>query len=171
MYFANRLGYPSKHQYHDCSSDDIVNECRFFFDFATLLIIKLLVAAETLYIWVVLFFKISLAIFYLRLLVEPWRRRVVYFVVGFATLVGFGYFVYAVFQCGVPDGDFWEKRITGQCKGDTKPKVMGAAYFHAAVVAITDITLVSVPIPVVLRAKITVHEKYVVGGILTMAGL
>jgi hypothetical protein len=113
--------------------------------------------------------KISLGVFFLRILVERWQRTVVYIFVTLSSVVGFGYFWYAVFQCGVPGDSYWQKLLTHQCKGANSRLVLGVSDLHASVNALTDIVLVSIPIPVVIRSKISLREKLVVGGIFAMA--
>jgi hypothetical protein len=132
---------------------------------------QLLLAAEALYVWTMICFKISLALFFLRILIERWQHRVVYAVVTLSTLVGVGYFWYAIFECGVPNDDYWEKLITHQCKGATDKLILGIGDLHAAVNAFTDIVLISLPIPVIIRAKLALREKIVVTGILLLAAM
>jgi hypothetical protein len=133
---------------------------------------KLLIAAESFYVWTMVFLKISLGIFFLRILVERWQRRVVYLVVGLSCFFGFGYFWYAVFQCGVPNqgNKFWEKKIAKECSS-TRAQVLGTGYAHAALTAMTDLSMALLPIPMLRRARITYKEKLVVGGILALAAV
>jgi hypothetical protein len=129
---------------------------------------QLLIASESLYIWVIIFLKVSLGIFFLRILVDRWQRVTVYIIVTFASLVGFAYFWYAVFQCGAPNDSYWEKRLNNHC-AETPPLILGMGYLHAVVTAFTDIALALVPVPVIIRSQISFREKLVVFCILTMA--
>jgi hypothetical protein len=129
---------------------------------------QLLIASESLYVWVIIFFKLSLGMFFLRILVERWQRRAVYIILFFASLVGFGYFWYAVFQCGVPDDSYWEKRLNNECS-ESPRLILAIGYLHAVVNAFTDIALALLPIPVILRSKMSFRDKCVVSGIFTMA--
>jgi hypothetical protein len=121
-----------------------------------------------------IFLKIALGVFFLRILVERWQRWVVYNVVTLASLFGFGYFVYTIFQCGVPsstDGSrFWEKEIDGKCY--SKPaEVLGLGYAHAIITALSDVCLAIVPIPVLKKARIKRREKIIVWGILLLGSV
>jgi hypothetical protein len=118
-----------------------------------------------------IFLKLSLGMFFLRLLVDKWQRRIVYAVMVTSTVIGFGYWWYAVFQCGLPNGGeeaFWEKRLAGKC-ASSKALVDGTGYVHGGVMVITDITLTILPVSMLRRSLMPWREKLVVGGILTLA--
>jgi hypothetical protein len=134
-------------------------------------ILQLLLAAEAFYIWCMMLIKISLGIFFLRILVERWQRRIVYFMVTLSTATGFAYFWYAVFQCGLPNSGgltFWEKVITKKCN-TTPLQANSAAYVHGGVQVLTDISMLLVPLPVIYGARITRKEKQIVFGIFMIA--
>jgi hypothetical protein len=133
--------------------------------------LQFLLASETLYVWSMIFLKISLGIFFLRILVEKWQRATVYWVVGISTLFNFGYFWFVAFQCGVPNSgaEFWEKKITRQCA--SSGMILGFGYTQAGLSFLTDVCLAALPIPVLMRARIRKREKWVVGGILIMAAM
>ncbi len=121
-----------------------------------------------------IFLKIALGIFFLRILVERWQRWMVYNVVTLAGLFGFGYFAFTIFQCGVPsstDGSrFWEKEIDGKCL--SKPStVLGLAYAHAIITALSDVCMALLPISVLKKARIKRREKIIVWSILLLGSV
>jgi hypothetical protein len=120
-----------------------------------------------------IFSKISLGLFFLRILVERWQKRILYGIIGLSTAVGIGYFFYAVFACGNPDSGerYWERKIAHQCTGGSLALVDGIGFTHGIVMALTDITLASLPIPVIRRSKMARREKMVIYGILVLAAL
>jgi hypothetical protein len=118
-----------------------------------------------------IFLKISLGIFFLRILIERWQRATVYILVGISTTFNFGYFWFVAFQCGVPSSasEFWERRLSGQCA--SSKWILGLGYSQAGVSFLTDVGLALLPIPVLMRARIANREKWVIGGLLLMAAL
>jgi hypothetical protein len=117
------------------------------------------------------FLKISLGIFFLRILIDRWQRRIIYTLVIISTLFGVAYFWYAVFQCGVPNlgKAFWEKRLENECTYGNG--LIGIGYAHAGLMAVTDLTMAVLPIPILKRARISLREKIVVASILVLAAL
>jgi rhodopsin domain-containing protein len=102
-------------------------------------------------------------------MVERWQKRTVYVLVALSTLMGTGYFLFAVFQCGVPgEGKaFWQKKIGGQC--DKQQDNSGVGYAHAILNAVTDILLAAIPIPMIRKSLIKPKEKRIVYFILVLA--
>lgn len=111
--------------------------------------------------------KLALAFFFLRLLQYKWQQRIGYMTASFSILFGFAYFLYGIFLCGRPGPDYWIKKITDQCS--KRASVLGFGYAHAISNAITDMILVSLPIPVIWKAKINRKEKIIVCLILLLA--
>jgi rhodopsin domain-containing protein len=115
--------------------------------------------------------KFSLAAFYLRIMVKRWQKQAVYAVVGLATIIGLIYFLFAIFQCGVPGKGlpFWEKKLMHLC--NDKASTLGFGYTHAILTAGTDISLAVLPIPLIWRAQIPRKEKAIVAGILGVGAM
>lgn len=127
-----------------------------------------MIATEVLYVVTMISLKISLGIFFLRILVERVYRKLVWGTLCLTTFVGTGYMFFAIFQCGVPNGKtFWNKKLAGQCV--SVPGCLAFGYIHAIIGACTDLFLSVLPIPVVLKAKITKREKLIIVGILALA--
>ena len=114
--------------------------------------------------------KAALALFFLRIIVEPWQRRVIYINLTFSTLFGVAYFFYAIFQCGIPHGTtFWVNKLSGKCVGTAS--ILGLGYTHALVNALTDLAFVALSIPMLKKVRINHREKIIVGGIFFLASV
>lgn len=134
------------------------------------LIIQLLIVAEVFYVLTMMALKAALALFFLRIIVEPWQRRVVYFNLIATTVFGIGYFFFAVFQCGVLNGTtFWIRKLTGKCSSTAL--ILGLGYTHALINALTDLTFVALSIPMLNKVRINYREKIIVGGIFSLASV
>jgi hypothetical protein len=123
-----------------------------------------LLAAEANYIWCMMFIKLSLGVFFLRILIERWQRLVVIIMVTVSSVVGFAYFWYILFQCGVPNAGgltLWEKRLAQECNVNTL-STYTSGYFHNGIQVLTDVSLLLVPVPTILGMQISRKEKVIV---------
>jgi hypothetical protein len=115
--------------------------------------------------------KLSLGIFFLRIVMGKWERRLIILMISLSWLVGLGYSFYATFECGIPNGGgvpFWLARITGECNSTTA-QIAGTSYTQGAINMLTDIVLLLVPIPTLRASQIPRREKFIVVGILAIA--
>lgn len=114
--------------------------------------------------------KISLALFFLRFICGPWQKRTIYTTIIITTVFGTAYLLYATFQCGAPHGlSFWERKLLGKCAGTAS--ILGMAYTHGVLTALTDAVFLVLTIPAIIKIKIRSGERLVLGGILTLATL
>jgi hypothetical protein len=106
--------------------------------------------------------KISLGIFFFRVMVEPWQKYSVSVIVTTSTLIGIAYFFFAIFVCGFPVEAqlFWERRIEQTCASTAT--ILGISYTHGVITAMTDLLLALLPLPMIKRATITRKEKIIV---------
>jgi hypothetical protein len=127
-----------------------------------------MLALETLYIVAMALFKISLGLFFLRVLIDPILRRIIYAILIIYNIWSVGYLFFALFQCGVPKGDrFWENKLSSKCGSDSLG--LGMGYAHAVLSAATDIIFVALPLPVIFKAKMQPREKWIITGIFGLA--
>jgi hypothetical protein len=133
--------------------------------------LQLLLVAETFYCVVMILLKISLGIFYLRIMVDKTSRRIIYCVVSASGGFGVLYFFFIVFQCGapIPGPTFWERFISKQCAPNAAVLAMG--YTHAIITALTDLTFAILPVKMVWNSKMNVRHKFLVGTILTIGAV
>ncbi|KAF1352004.1 hypothetical protein BDV97DRAFT_137031 [Delphinella strobiligena] len=124
------------------------------------------VAIFGVYILSTITFKISLAIFFLRIVDQRWQRQVIYASAILCTIIGTSWFFLAVFQCGNP-ADFVANENAGKCLAFNKV-LAPWNYLHGILNTITDWTFAMIPIHVVRKAKISTRAKASVIGILVL---
>ncbi|KAF2437130.1 hypothetical protein EJ08DRAFT_13952 [Tothia fuscella] len=127
-----------------------------------------LLVCETFYIITMLTLKISLAIFFLRILLRPWQRRVVYTAVTISTIFSTAYFFFAVFQCGVVRNslDLFTRFSKEQCVSPAS--ILGVSYTHAVITASTDWTFAVLPMVMIKTSRLEKKEKIIVGFIIAV---
>jgi hypothetical protein len=130
---------------------------------------QLFLLAESTYVVTMIFLKISLGLFFLRISVLKVQRWTIYTIVFVSTLFGIAYFLYSLLQCGAPiqAQKYWEMRFLDECVSNSS--ILGMSYVHAILMAATDLTLAALPIPMIYRSRITNHEKWIVTGIFAIA--
>jgi hypothetical protein len=134
-----------------------------------LIIVQWLLTAESFYVLTMLVLKISLALFFLRIMVKPWQQRVVYITITVSSLVSIGYFFFAVFQCGYTSGSAWVffvRKLTDQCV--TPTQIIAVSYTHAGVTTLTDIIFAVLPLFMLRGSRIAARERWIVSFILVL---
>jgi hypothetical protein len=128
----------------------------------------MMLSVEAFYVVTIALFKISLGLFFLRIMIEPLQRRIIHGALVIFTIWSVGYLFFAIFQCGVPSGSrFWHNKLTGRCGSDKLG--LGMGYVHAILTAGTDLTFVALPIPMVSRIKMQSREKWIVVSVFGVA--
>jgi hypothetical protein len=89
-----------------------------------------------LYILTSIFFKLSLAVFFLRIVNQRWQRQVIIGSVTIYTLFGTAWLCVALFQCGNPR-DFGIHELEGKCL-PFKTVLRPLNYTHGVFNAVTD---------------------------------
>lgn len=90
------------------------------------------------------FLKISLGLFFLRIIVEPWQRMVIYICMAISTIYGFIYFGIVTFGCGDPQ-KFLLRTVEQKCLS-IENVTIPASYVHTALNAATDWIMALLPI-------------------------
>lgn len=112
-----------------------------------------------------IFFKISLGVFLLRIVIRPWHTVFIYVVMAISTSIGLAYFFFAIWQCGNPN-KILENKLTGHCQPASVQ--LGMAYTHAAVQAFTDWSFASLPVVIMWNANMDRRSKVSVAFILML---
>lgn len=99
------------------------------------LTIQIIVVVMGLYLWVTVILKISLAIFFLRVITKPWHRKVVYTTSVIYTIYGVTFAFIGIFHCGNPK-DYLLNELRGKCLSDGMLQPMN--YIAAGFNALTD---------------------------------
>jgi hypothetical protein len=121
-----------------------------------------------LYILTTVALKISLAIFFLRIVVQTWQRRVIWIVTAIYTVYAIAFAFVAVFQCGIPT-NFLIKEAVGICIHDDVLQPLN--YVHASLNAISDWTLACLPIFVLWNAQMPRSAKITAGFLLSIGAV
>ena len=132
--------------------------------------VQLLRIAEVFFLVSLIFIKLSIGFFFLRLLEKTYQKRVIYSTMIVSVTIGTAYTFYAIFQCGVnvSGEQFWENILARKYN----PKAaLAVGYLHAVTAAIVDLTLNLLPIPVIRSLKIPAREKAIIYIILAMGAL
>lgn len=110
--------------------------------------------------------KISLGIFYLRIVVSRWQKVTVYATVGVATLFGLFYFFAVLFSCGLP-AKFLVNALQDKCWGT--PESRFATNLTAGTInALSDFILATLPITLIRKACMPLPAKLSAGVILLL---
>jgi hypothetical protein len=101
--------------------------------------------------------KISLGIFYLRIVVSRWQKITVYATVGIAAIYGSYYFFAILFSCGMPS-NFLANALRGKCSGTVQSRY--AVNMTAGTInAVSDFVLAILPIALIRKACIPLPAK------------
>ncbi|QDS73753.1 hypothetical protein FKW77_005031 [Venturia effusa] len=124
-------------------------------------------ASTTTYAAGMLFLKLSLGAFFLRILVTPLQRNTVYFMMVISSISNLMEGIWVIFLCGVPDGQAYLRILEKKCA--TVPTQAGIAYSQAAVNTVTDIGLALMPVWLLWSMQMKASTKISVGAILLLA--
>jgi hypothetical protein len=119
---------------------------------------NLLLAIETFYIVTMGIFKISLGLFFLRIIINRILRLITICGLVVISVYATVYFFFAVFQCGIPKGShFWIQKISTQCFSPTV--TLGLGYVHATLMASSDLWFLCLVFPIILPTRLRFREK------------
>ncbi|QDS73988.1 hypothetical protein FKW77_008574 [Venturia effusa] len=143
-----------------------------FVSYGDLLIsVNLLTVAEVFYVLSIMALKIALSVFFLRLTVVPWQRRVVLVALAVSSSFSVLMFFFVVFQCGVYDNAtvFLLRRIANQCASNDFN--LGMTYTHAIITTSTDWTFLILPFCILKESLMKKNEKRTIILILMFASI
>ena len=128
-----------------------------------------LLVGENFYSVTLITLKISVCIFFLRIIEPKMQRLAVYSTVALNTVFGIAYIIFTNLQCGAFSGilDFALRRLErGKCVSNVT--AIDMTYAWAAISAATDLLLALMPILILRGANIDKRKKIVVFAILAM---
>jgi hypothetical protein len=130
-----------------------------------------LLVAESFYVTTMCALKVSVSIFFLRVMLKPWQRWVIYVSLGLATAINIAYFFVIVFQCGVPKGgmSFLLRSMANKCL--TPAQFLGVSYTHGAISSGTDMIFAALPVAMLRQSNLRTRERVTVLMILTLAAV
>lgn len=104
------------------------------------------------------FLKISLGFFFLRIIIEPWQRVVIYICMAISTIYGFVYFGIVTFGCGDP-ANFLLRTVQHKCIS-IPDVIIPASYVHTALNAATDWVMAMLPIVTIWKLNMPRITKF-----------
>ncbi|CAN9351717.1 unnamed protein product [Alternaria alternata] len=134
----------------------------------TLIFIQL---SEVFYILTTTFLKVSLGLFFLRVLTKKWQKLIFHVILAISATYGLYYVFIALFQCGDPT------RLADSLLSPSSPNCLPSAllltsgYLYGVINVIADWTFVLIPITVLLdsdldrRSKISVSIVMALGAV------
>ncbi|CAG5142597.1 uncharacterized protein ALTATR162_LOCUS1182 [Alternaria atra] len=130
---------------------------------------KWVVVSEATYIITVMIVKISLAIFFLRIMVKRCHFILVYVTVGVNIISSASAFFYCFFRCGPSLEKYAMNQLINECASRDLDLFM--AYQQAAFSTFTDVVFLLLPVPILWYANMDKRSKFSVGFILCLAAL
>lgn len=115
--------------------------------------------------------KLSLAVFFLRILTILWQRWIILTTVTLTTVFGIVNLFFAIFQCGYFSDItvFVDRLVRNKCASEAIG--LGINYTYASLATTSDWTCVLVPIFVLQKSTMPTKRKSVVGGLMVFASL
>ncbi|KAH7407070.1 hypothetical protein DE146DRAFT_418454 [Phaeosphaeria sp. MPI-PUGE-AT-0046c] len=133
------------------------------------LLTKWVVISEATYVIAMMTLKISMGIFFARIVVKPWQLGLIYTNVGVNIFSSAAAFFYVLFRCG-PDIDHYvEQQLLHRCTPRTLDRFM--AYQQATVTTVTDLVFFTLPMFILWNANMCRRDKVSVGFVLSLAAL
>ncbi|RDW85256.1 hypothetical protein BP6252_02846 [Coleophoma cylindrospora] len=114
---------------------------------------KVFLSSELLYLAVLVFTKISILLFYLRVFTRTWFRTSVKLMIAFVALWGVAFVLAAIFQCR-PIHGAWDKTVPAECIN-----VQSLAYSAAAIGIAQDLLILILPIPELQSLQMRLQKK------------
>jgi hypothetical protein len=121
---------------------------------------------EVTYSQSILFLKLAIGYFFLRLAVDKWQRRTIYIAMILSTVMNIFVSFWDIGVCGNPAMYLFDI-IEGKCAG--MQWQLAVAYMQAGVNSITDITLSAIPFFLMKGSKLPSWVRVYVTGLLVLA--
>ncbi|KAF2396458.1 hypothetical protein EJ06DRAFT_240883 [Trichodelitschia bisporula] len=127
-----------------------------------------ILVAETFYLTTILFLKLSLGFFFLRVAIKKWQRRTIITTMTVSTIIHFYHIFFVIFMCGDPR-NYLQNRLNHKCVG--RNVEVALAYEQAAVTTATDWIFALLPIPMLWNTSMDLRSKLSVGFVLSLGAL
>ncbi|KAI4722978.1 hypothetical protein E4T48_00762 [Aureobasidium sp. EXF-10727] len=121
------------------------------------------------YVFSLIFLKLSLAFFYLRIIVQQWQKVVIYVTVMVMSMYGFAYAFTYMFRCGADVNHQILLRAQGRCIPDHTLLIM--TYIFGSIDTSTDFIYAFLPIYVLWNSNMPVGMKFTAGFLLCMGSV
>ncbi|KAK0834129.1 hypothetical protein LTR03_014592 [Friedmanniomyces endolithicus] len=127
-----------------------------------------LIATIALYIATTVAIKIALGLFFLRIMVQKWQRRVIYATVGFSSLYGMAFFFLGIFQCGNP-AEYLIHSLRGDC--DSRETLLSVNITAGVINALADWILATLPVFLLRKVQIPLPAKISAGCLMVLGSV
>ncbi|KAJ4288498.1 hypothetical protein N0V90_011734 [Kalmusia sp. IMI 367209] len=140
-------------------------------DDATMVMALYVQLSELFYVLTTTFLKISLGLFFLRLLTQPWQTRLFQTVLVISAVYGIFYFFATIFVCGNP-ANLADSLIGARSKHCAPSSfVLGTGYIYGIVNVAADWTFTLIPIVILLDSKMDRRSKISVSIVMAFAAI
>jgi len=133
------------------------------------LLTKWVVVSEAAYVVAMMMLKISLGIFFARIVVKPWQLGIIYVNVAVNIFSSAAAFFYVLLRCGPNIDKYVEQQLSDKCMPMGLDRFV--AYQQAAFTTLTDIVFITIPILLLWNANMSRESKVSVGFVLSLATL
>ncbi|KAF1980290.1 hypothetical protein BU23DRAFT_625473 [Bimuria novae-zelandiae CBS 107.79] len=127
--------------------------------------------SEVFYVLTTTFLKISLGLFFLRILTKPWQMRLFEAILVISAAYGLFYFFATVFVCGDPTK--LGANLLGNSAKHCAPTwfVLGTGYIYGIVNVLADWAFTLIPIIILIDSTMDRREKISVGIVIAFAAV
>ncbi|KAF2194511.1 hypothetical protein K469DRAFT_546264 [Zopfia rhizophila CBS 207.26] len=123
---------------------------------------------EVFYVLTTTTLKISLGLFFLRVLTKRWQKRLFYYIISVSAIYGVFYFLIAIFQCGRPD-KLLDNLLSGKCL--PTEFLLFTGYVYGTINVLADWTFVLTPIWILLESDMDRNSKLSVSVIMALGAV
>ena len=111
----------------------------------------------------------ALGMFYLRIAIRAWHRRLVYATVAFSTVFGVAYFFLVIFQCGAVPRKIFQQESAGKCIPFDKVLIINIT--AGVINTVADWILALLPIFILRQAQLGRAAKISAGFVLVLGSI
>ena len=127
--------------------------------------------SKVFYILTTTFLKISLGLFFLRLLTKPWQTRIFHIILAISGIFGIFYFLVTIFVCGSP-ANIADSFIGARAKHCAPVWfVLSTGYIYGIINVVADWIFTLIPIVILMDSKMDRRSKISVGVVMAFAAI
>lgn len=124
---------------------------------------------EIFYILTTTLLKVSLGLFFLRILTKRWQKRIFHIILGVSATYGLFYVFVTIFQCGVPAK--LADSLLGKATCLPSAFLLTAGYLYGAINVVADWTFVLIPIFVLIDTELDPRAKTSVSIVMSLGAV
>ncbi|KAF1994553.1 hypothetical protein P154DRAFT_28509 [Amniculicola lignicola CBS 123094] len=128
-----------------------------------------MIVGETTYLLTVMILKLSLGIFFARIVVNQWHLWTIYLTVSINILSSVASFFFVILRCGGDLNEYVYRQLRNDCTSRSWNRFF--AFQQAALTTVTDVVFVALPVLILWNTSMDLRTKISVGFILSLATL